>query len=237
MILGMILLKTYNDSVSHHELLTQYEHINTIYNGHMNWILIIFGLGLTLVLTVMPYLAHKRLEKDFKEQENKFKADLNALKVELKKEMKEENKKEITKRTNKLNEKIDKKINKVDISSQIKIKHNDAAIKFTHRMFNEAIGNWLQAIRMSIENDIYDSYYIIKKELEDIKDQKHKLRLDIEKIEETIECSIPDFIENIRKQSEKSLTNVIITKTIIDLIEDIIDKSIENEENVTDKTE
>ena len=99
--LGMILLKTYNDSVSHHELLTQYEHINNIYNGHMNILIALFTVGITVVGILLPifitYIQNRRFDKE-----------LEILKVDLKKEMNEENYKKIAEKTKELEDILQK---------------------------------------------------------------------------------------------------------------------------------
>ena len=90
MLMGMIILQEVSDMVTRHDLLKEYQHINEIYNGHMNLLLVLFGVGITVVGILLPifitYIQNKRFDKE-----------IEKLKVDLRKDIIKVNKKRINK--------------------------------------------------------------------------------------------------------------------------------------------
>jgi len=96
-----VLVKTYRDSISHHELLTQYGHINEIYNGHMDLILWVFATGIAVLGIILPIglnvINFKYLEKKVSDEfEKKYDLKIN----EKMKELEEKSKKNLNHQNN-----------------------------------------------------------------------------------------------------------------------------------------
>ena len=71
------------ETISQKELLEQVLNLDNSFNGHMNLLLIIFGLGIALGGILVPLYVSFKQKKDFRELEKKFKKDLITLRKEM----------------------------------------------------------------------------------------------------------------------------------------------------------
>lgn len=193
MILGMIILKTYNDSVSHHELLTQYEHINNIYNGHMELLLWIFGIGITLAIGLLPILAYKQLKNAEDKILFQMEKNENKLNIEIEK-IRKENKEFQDGIDDRAGEIIDLKVSELKtIIEELNIKYEkDSNIKFENmsyiiyyssffgqglsmafiKQYNTAVSSFLESTIYGIYLDSTDKLIPIKNNLNKIKKEE-----------------------------------------------------------------
>lgn len=213
--LGMILLKTYNDSVSHHELLTQYEHINNIYNGHMNILIALFTVGITVVGILLPifitYIQNRRFDKE-----------LEILKVDLKKEMNEENYKKIAEKTKELEDSVQKDLEYLKTLIIIDRHYSLSTLLITQKSNNYSLSFSIRAFLVSIEKGVYDRVDHILDDLDLYSERKFKF--DFKEIEKELEISIPELYKKLKSLSNNDERKVIYVQRFQRKLNSIRDK-------------
>lgn len=213
--LGMILLKTYNDSVSHHELLTQYEHINNIYNGHMNILIALFTVGITVVGILLPifitYIQNRRFDKE-----------LEILKVDLKKEMNEENYKKIAEKTKELEDSVQKDLEYLKTLIIIDRHYSLSTLLITQKSNNYSLSFSIRAFLVSIEKGVYDRVDHILDDLDLYSERKFKF--DFKEIEMELEISIPELYKKLKSLSNNDERKVIYVQRFQRKLNSIRDK-------------
>lgn len=215
--LGMILLKTYNDSVSHHELLTQFEHINNIYNGHMNILIALFTVGITVVGILLPifitYIQNRRFDKESE-----------ILKVDLKKEMNEENYKKIAEKTKELEDSVQKDLEYLKTLIIIDRHYSLSTLLITQKSNNYSLSFSIRAFLVSIEKGVYDRVDHILDDLDLYSERKFKFNF--KEIEKELEISIPELYKKLKSLSNNDERKVIYVQRFQRKLNSIRDKQI-----------
>lgn len=127
------------------DLLEQIVNLNNSYNGHMNLLLIIFGLGIALGGVLVPLYVSFKQKNDFRDLEKKFTEDLNSLKKELKVEIEEEYNVKIKEKTKELENKIKNEIKILQYESNYSTFFLQAIVMTDARRNEKAINSYLNS--------------------------------------------------------------------------------------------
>ncbi len=200
------------------------QHINTIhstYDSYMSLLLWLFGLGITIVLGVLPYYAKRKRDKEFKEQDRKYKEKLDSLKSELIIEMKIENKKKLKKKTKKLTRKIDKELEKIDLESKVIDFYHQGINSRNNGYFETSINCFLVSVIYSVRIDDMNTIVNVKKQLNEY------IELEIVVNENQISpfnnLTYKEYIKKILEISSDNNALLIIVKQFLKLLENVID--------------
>jgi hypothetical protein len=167
LVLNMI--EVTSEMITRHDLLEEYKHINEIYNGHMDLILWMFGIGITVVGVLLPVFIYYF-------QNKRFDIEIEQLKKDLKLEIEYETKKAIKQKTKNLKVEMQKEIDNAKAKSIAMSDFSSAVALGSSGDYIKSAWYFISASRFAINDNNYILLNSITSNLKLILDKKVKFK-------------------------------------------------------------
>ena len=218
-----------SEYVTQSNMFDQLVNIENSYNGHMNLLLIIFGLGIALGGILVPLYVSFKQRKEFRDLEKKYKEVLKILKKEIENKLNDEFEEKIKEKTLELESEIKKELEYLKNLIKIESYLNIGALFFSERHVESSFAQLIQALGLSLQSGVFERIEQLISELDafiEIPDI-----IDYIKVESDLEFKMSDFndsIEGFAEEDDIKSTYVTRIKHKIKMINEKNDQRIVN---------
>lgn len=220
-----------SEVLSQKDLLEQVISLDNSFNGHMNLLLIIFGLGIALGGILVPLYVSFKQKKDFHELEKKFKEELKSIKKEIENKLNDEFEEKVKVIANDWKKDIEQNVNGIKYMIKIESYYNSSILFISHKFIGMGIAMLLKSFMLSLVTNIYDKIENIIDDLDACKDID--LIINIDDTETELGKNIQKYIDDILELMKEDEIKQVYIKRLKEKVENIIESNNQRKNDIT----